>query len=268
MSVSRALGFGLFALAWGACGGRSSSGASADAGNSDCRLPPDTASLPTDDAAAGAPPLVSDASRAGAAGDPVDAGGNAGASDGGEAPLVDAGAAGAEGEPRSDGAGGGCGRAAGARFATSVVDHAFGGGQNFNQEQGFPGALLGPPVAGDPTSVVSLGNGGWLILEFAGNAVVDGPGVDFTVFENPLADFRELGTVAVSDDLRTWVEFPCTASQTPTTSATARASQSFSLHPRMGSTPSIRKSLAATSTTYPTFTSLTRATCASPTAWT
>ncbi|MEO6599806.1 MAG: hypothetical protein ABIQ16_08045 [Polyangiaceae bacterium] len=98
-------------------------------------------------------------------------------------------------------------------FATDVLSYSFGGGQTFNQTSAFPGAILGPPVANDPASVVSLGNGGWVVLGFAGNAIVDGPGVDFTVFENPLPTFKELATVAVSDDAEHWVEFPCTAAQ-------------------------------------------------------
>ena len=99
----------------------------------------------------------------------------------------------------------------GARFITGVVDHRFGPGQNHNQVGGFPEALYGPPYAGNPASVVSLGNGGYVVVEFAGNAIIDGPGVDFTVFENPFGNFRELATVAVSEDGLTWHEFPCTA---------------------------------------------------------
>lgn len=97
-----------------------------------------------------------------------------------------------------------------ARFATRVVDHAFGGGQDFNQTL-FPAPLFGPPAANQPRSVVSLGNGGFVTLAFDGNAIIDGPGVDFTVFENPLPRYRELATVAVSDDGTTWFEYPCTA---------------------------------------------------------
>ena len=104
-----------------------------------------------------------------------------------------------------------CAGGAGARFVTGIVDHRFGTGQDHNQVGGFPGVLYGPPHAGDPTSVVSLGNGGYVVVEFAGNAIIDGPGVDFTVFENPFGNFRELATVAVSEDGITWHAFPCTA---------------------------------------------------------
>ena len=102
-------------------------------------------------------------------------------------------------------------RAGRARFITGVVNHRFGPGQSHNQVGGFPEALYGPPHAGNPASVVSLGNGGYVVVEFAGNAIIDGPDVDFTVFENPFGNFRELATVAVSEDGLTWHEFPCTA---------------------------------------------------------
>ena len=138
-----------------------------------------------------------DAGEAGTAGD----GGG-----GGGAPSVVAGMG------NVAGAGGPCAGNPG-RFASEVLSHSFGGGQNFNQAAGFPQAIFGPPAADDTSSVVSLGNGGWVVVGFGGNAIVDGPGIDFTVFENPLPTFKELGTVAVSDDAQHWTEFPCTAAQ-------------------------------------------------------
>lgn len=109
------------------------------------------------------------------------------------------------------GDGGVCPSGPGARFVTTVIDHHFGPGQAHNQKKGFPDVLYGPPDANNPASAVSLGNGGWVILGFDGNAIVDGPGPDFTVFENPMGPFKELATVAVSEDGTTWHEFPCTA---------------------------------------------------------
>lgn len=113
----------------------------------------------------------------------------------------------------------------GARFATGSPSHSFGPGQNTGQDL-FPTPILGPPKGGGAcqgsTDIVSLGNGGSVVVEFAGNAIVDGPGPDFIVFENPFGAscdlsrvFAELGTVAVSDDLVHWFEFPCTASTPP-----------------------------------------------------
>ncbi|MET0794251.1 MAG: hypothetical protein ABW061_22200 [Polyangiaceae bacterium] len=202
-------------LGFGACGGRAASESSPStcAAGFDCEALPD-ASPPWSDAGtadSGAPAIARGDAGAPASAGSLSAAGRDDAGAAGARATEEAGAGGEAGEI-AFGGGGTC-AVAGSRFATGVVDHAFGGGQNFNQEKGFPNALFGPPVAGEPISVVSLGNGGWVILEFANDAIVDGPGVDFTVFENPLGNFQELATVAVSDDLRTWVEFPCTASQ-------------------------------------------------------
>jgi len=106
-----------------------------------------------------------------------------------------------------------------------VFAHEFGPGQDFGQVD-FPTPLFGPPrgggLCGGSMDVVSLGNGGTVTVGFDGNGIVDGPGPDFTVFENafgvgcdPNNTFAELGTVAVSDDGVTWHEFPCTATKAP-----------------------------------------------------
>jgi hypothetical protein len=86
----------------------------------------------------------------------------------------------------------------------------------------MPTIVEGPPVgfgtSQGSTNVVSLGVGGTIIVTFAPNAIVDGPGIDFVVFENPFwiggnsSDvYAEPGTVSVSDDGVTWTSFPCTA---------------------------------------------------------
>jgi hypothetical protein len=113
----------------------------------------------------------------------------------------------------------------GARFATGSPEHSFGPGQNTGQDL-FPAPVLGPPKGGGmcmgSTDVVSLGNGGSVVLEFADNAIVDGPGPDFIVFENPFGQncdpdkiFAELGTVGVSQDGVHFTDFPCTATMPP-----------------------------------------------------
>ena len=93
----------------------------------------------------------------------------------------------------------------------------------FNSWQ--PGIVLGPPGDATPTSgsltVVSLGHGGTIVLEFTDNAIVDGPGPDFVVFENPFfctqapvtagdpySVLAEPGIVAVSEDGITFHTFP------------------------------------------------------------
>ncbi len=88
-----------------------------------------------------------------------------------------------------------------------------------------PGIVLGPPGDATPMSgslsVMSLGHGGQIVVEFTDNAIVDGPGPDFIVFENPFFctavptsasdDFSvnaEPGIVEVSDDGVNFRMFP------------------------------------------------------------
>jgi hypothetical protein len=127
-----------------------------------------------------------------------------------------------------DGAGGGTHSAEcedTSRFATGSPDHEFGTGQDDNQAD-FPDPILGPPLGGGEGAgsldVVSLGNGGWVTLEFGDNAILDEDGADFIVFENPFYFggstenvFAELATVSVSEDGENWEEFPCTAEEAP-----------------------------------------------------
>src|SRR6185503_8221461 len=78
---------------------------------------------------------------------------------------------GAGGAPMCDGPG--------ARFVTSVVSACFGAGQDVGQDM-LPGAVAGPPkgggCCGGSLDVISLGDGGSIIVAFQGNAIVDGPG--------------------------------------------------------------------------------------------
>jgi hypothetical protein len=112
-----------------------------------------------------------------------------------------------------------------ARFVTGAVSHTFGPGQDIGQAL-FPTPILGPPKGAGccqgSLDVVSLGNGGTVTLEFGTSSIVDGPGVDFIVFENafnsggdPKLVFAELATVEVSDDGTSWVAFECSANAAP-----------------------------------------------------
>lgn len=93
----------------------------------------------------------------------------------------------------------------------------------FNSWQ--PGIVLGPPGTTTPINgtltVLSLGHGGSIVLEFSDNVIVDGPGPDFIVFENaffcgappataadPWSSFAEPGIVEASGDGVTWHPFP------------------------------------------------------------
>jgi hypothetical protein len=106
------------------------------------------------------------------------------------------------------------------RFITGVVQFNPTSCTGFGASS-LPGIVEGPPVGGGSakgsTDVVSLGSGGSIVVTFAPNAIVDGPGPDFIVFENPFwvggnSDdvYAEPGEVSASDDGETWMTFPCT----------------------------------------------------------
>jgi hypothetical protein len=108
---------------------------------------------------------------------------------------------------------------------TNVVTACFGPGQDFGRDR-FPDIVLGPPkgagCCGGSLDVLSLGDGGAIVVAFGGNAIVDGPGTDFLVFENafyqggdPQKPFAEIGTVEVSEDGIAWSAFPCMEMQSP-----------------------------------------------------
>jgi hypothetical protein len=92
----------------------------------------------------------------------------------------------------------------------------------------LPDVVLGPPHGAGAFQgsqhTLSLGFGGSVVLEFTDNRIVDGPGPDFTVFENAFfarqgsetgPPFAEPATVAVSSDGVSFVPFPCAATDDP-----------------------------------------------------
>jgi hypothetical protein len=130
-------------------------------------------------------------------------------------PMSDAG-----GYPLCDG-----GSLATDRFITEVVSFEAGACAGFGAAE-MPTIIEGPPVGGGVaqggTDVLSLGTGGTIVVAFTPNAIVDGPGADFIVFENPFEVagnpnnlYAEPGEVSVSSDGVTWATFPCTATQAP-----------------------------------------------------
>jgi len=111
-------------------------------------------------------------------------------------------------------------------FLDAVVSRRIGTGGGAHDAD-LPGVVLGPPRGGGAFTgsldTFSLGLGGQIVVEFRDNVVVDGPGPDFTVFENAflvsgattLPPYAEPGTVSVSADGITWATFPCAATEAP-----------------------------------------------------
>lgn len=111
-------------------------------------------------------------------------------------------------------------------YADSVISFSQGTNGGYNAGA-MPGVVLGAPVGGGLTigalDVVSIGRNGSLVVRFDDNVIVDGPGADFTVFENAFLPFgagnltqepyAEPGRVKVSQNGLDWVEFPCTLAE-------------------------------------------------------
>lgn len=106
-------------------------------------------------------------------------------------------------------------------FPDAVTDFQVGDLGGFQQGL-LPDIVLGGPrgkgAGNGSVDVFSLGRGGWIVLEFRESIIVDGPGVDFTVFENAFLipsgtaagpPFAEAARVSVSADGVDFVEFPC-----------------------------------------------------------
>jgi hypothetical protein len=104
-------------------------------------------------------------------------------------------------------------------YAREVVSFEPGAHAGFGKDS-LPDVVLGPPSGGGTEhgslDVLSLGNGGQILLGFGTYAIADGKGADFVVFENafwPSGDasavFAELGEVSVSDDGKAWKTFAC-----------------------------------------------------------
>ncbi|MBI4411253.1 MAG: Ig-like domain-containing protein [Deltaproteobacteria bacterium] len=77
----------------------------------------------------------------------------------------------------------------------------------------FPEIVHGMPQTGG-THVVSFGGGGYLLIILNNYIIVDGPGVDFTIFENAIqselyGNFAERAQVYVSEDDYTYFPFDC-----------------------------------------------------------
>lgn len=134
----------------------------------------------------------------------------------------------------TDAAGGGPGFALGCDAASAPTPTASciasfepGKDAGFGQDK-LPDIVFGEPLGSGDTSggldVLALGRGGTIVLGFGGNAIVDGDGPDFTVFENaffaagnPNDVYAELAEVSVSADGETWTSFACAVATKPPT---------------------------------------------------
>jgi len=119
-----------------------------------------------------------------------------------------------------------CMQTTSAQWGRATVDTVFalmpGSGQNTGQGPAvFPTNILGLPAtiarqdvqATNPRDVCSIGLNGVIVVGWKGALVVDGPGADFTVFENAFRVnatklFAEPGRVDVSSDGVHWTAFP------------------------------------------------------------
>ncbi len=105
----------------------------------------------------------------------------------------------------------------------TVILYKWGTGQNSGQSpEFFPNNIFGKPdksasetvPASNPSDVCSLGLGGEIIVAFKDFEIVDGPGVDFTIFENAFLNpvtnklFVEPAVVSVSYDGIHFTQFP------------------------------------------------------------
>lgn len=101
-------------------------------------------------------------------------------------------------------------------FADRVVSFTPGAGAGFGEDD-LPDVVLGPPEGAGASAgsldVLSLGDGGCIVLEFTDLIALDGAGVDLLVFENPFVGFPEPGIVSVSIDGEGWSTFPCASDQ-------------------------------------------------------
>lgn len=112
-----------------------------------------------------------------------------------------------------------------AQTISCVASFDPGEGAGFGEDH-FPEIVYGEPLGGGTTGgstdVLSLGRGGTIVVGFGGNAIVDGEGPDFLIFENafyvggdPMSVFAELGEVSVSADGEQWETFPCAKDAAP-----------------------------------------------------
>jgi len=119
---------------------------------------------------------------------------------------------------------------AGDPYVDAVVSYVVGASGGYPGTSFLPNVVKGPPAGSGlfqgGLDVFSLGFGGEIVLRFDDNAIADGPGADFTVFENAFMAFNgatltierpfaDPAIVSVSQDGTTWHTFPCQLATNP-----------------------------------------------------
>ena len=116
-------------------------------------------------------------------------------------------------------------------FADRLVSFSPGPSAGFGAAE-LPAVVLGPPQGGGAAAgsldVVSLGQGGTIVVALDKHPLIDGPGADLLVFENAFSGFTETGRVAVSSDGKLWHTWPCGADHPPSYPGCAGVASVFS----------------------------------------
>ena len=110
----------------------------------------------------------------------------------------------------------------GDRWADAVVEWELGPGGGFGSQQ-LPDNLLGPPdstatptsPSSSPEQLFTPGDGGYVVLAFLDNRVLDGPGPDLRICENPFLVggnpdqvWSEPAIIELSEDGLVWITVP------------------------------------------------------------
>lgn len=121
-------------------------------------------------------------------------------------------------------------QASGDPYVDAVVSYVVGASGGYPGTNYLPNVVKGPPMGSGlfqgGLDVFSLGFGGQIVLRFDDNAIANGPGADFTVFENAFMAFNgatltierpfaDPAIVSVSQNGTTWHTFPCQLTTNP-----------------------------------------------------
>lgn len=111
-----------------------------------------------------------------------------------------------------DGCSAHCRREVGGALAAEVIEAPGGTGSGFGDPSRATNGVRGGGEAMQSLDVYSIALDGYLVLGFEGRRLIDGPGDDLAVFENPFRHgdgqaFIDAAIVELSDDGEVWVPF-------------------------------------------------------------